>query len=135
VIAEIGLTSSPIDIAALQESVRDLRHGGIVTFTGEVRAVTGERLTDRLFYEAHESMAIAQMRQIALEEADRFDAAVAIVHRIGELRPGDTAVVCIAACAHRAAAFDCCRNLIDRIKQDVPIWKKEFGSSGEEWIS
>ncbi len=131
----VELSSDPLDVAAIQSSVRDERLGGIVTFSGEVRAVTGDRLTNRLFYEAHETMALTQMRKIAEEEAERFEASVAVVHRIGELQPGETAVVCVAACAHRAAAFDCCRNLIDRIKADVPIWKKEFGPSGEEWIS
>jgi molybdopterin synthase catalytic subunit len=131
----VELSREPLDVAALQARVREDKLGGIVTFTGEVRAVTGDRLTDKLFYEAHESMAKAQMTQIAQEEADRFDANVAVVHRLGELQPGDTAVVCVAACAHRAQAFECCRRLIDRIKEDVPIWKKEFGPDGSEWIS
>lgn len=131
--ALVKLTAEPIDIAGIQDSVRDLSRGGVVTFIGEVRSITESRITERLFYEAHAAMAEAQMRKIATEEASRFDAAVAIVHRIGELRPGDTAVVCVAACAHRSAAFDCCRNLIERVKRDVPIWKKEFGPEGEEW--
>ena len=130
----VKLSDDPIDIAAVQDSVRDATRGGIVTFIGDVRAVTGDRVTERLYYEAHPPMAEAQMRKIAEEEAARFDARIAVVHRIGELRPGDTAVVCVAACAHRAAAFECCRNLIERVKQDVPIWKKEYGPSGEEWI-
>ncbi len=134
-VVRVALSPEPIDVAALQELVRETKYGGVVTFTGDVRSVTGDRFTNRLFYEAHESMALVQMRKIAEEESASFSGNVVIVHRIGELQPGETAVVCIAACAHRAAAFDCCRNLIDRIKADVPIWKKEFGPSGEEWIS
>jgi len=134
-VTQVALSNTPIDVHIIQESVRDTRHGGVVTFVGEVRAITGDRLTDRLFYEAHETMAMTQMQKIAEQESDRFEANVAIVHRLGELHPGDVAVVCVAACGHRNAAFECCKNLIDRIKQDVPIWKKEFGPSGEEWIS
>ncbi|MBA3724974.1 MAG: molybdenum cofactor biosynthesis protein MoaE, partial [Armatimonadetes bacterium] len=61
-------------------------------------------------------------------------ARVAIVHRLGELLPGEIAVVTVAACTHRAEAFECCRFLIDRLKQDVPIWKKEFGDTGDIWV-
>ena len=129
------LSCEPIDLPPLVESVRDERFGGVVTFTGEVRAITGGMDTSKLVYEAHRSMAVAQMTRIAEEASARWDANVAVSHRIGELRPGEIAVACVAACAHRAAAFDCCRHLIDRIKEDVPIWKKEFGSAGSEWIS
>lgn len=128
------LEAGPINVYALVDSVKDLHLGGVVTFTGEVRAVTGDVDTSKLIYEAHPSMAGAQMRKIAYEAAEMWDANVAIAHRIGELAPGETAVVCVAACAHRAQAFECCRHLIDRIKEDVPIWKKEFGASGDAWI-
>ena len=134
-VKKVWLTNSQIDETDLIASVRDVRLGGVVTFTGEVRAVTGPLSTSQLIYEAHETMALKQMEKIAEEAAQRWDAHVSIAHRLGELIPGDIAVVCIAACAHRADAFDCCRYLIDRIKEDVPIWKKEFGPEGEAWIS
>jgi len=131
----VSLELDPIDVVGIVELVKDDRFGGVVTFTGEVRAVTGDMDTSKLIYEAHSSMAVAQMKKIAEAAASRWDANVAVAHRIGELLPGDVAVVCVAACAHRAEAFDCCRFLIDRIKEDVPIWKKEFGKSGEAWIA
>ncbi len=99
--------------------------GGVVVFCGEVRSLTGEEVTSSLVYESYEDMAVAQMRKIAEEAVGRWQARVAVGHRTGELKPGEIAVVCAAACAHRAEAFDCCRFLIDRIKADVPIWKAE----------
>jgi len=134
-VMRVSLESEAIDVSKVVETVKDVRYGGVVTFTGEVRAVTGSVHTDRLVYEAHESMAIAQMTKIAELAASRWGANVAVSHRIGELFPGDVAVVCVAACAHRAAAFECCQFLIDQIKEDVPIWKKEFGDEGEAWIA
>jgi len=134
-VKSVLLVESPLDVQAIVESVKDVRCGGVVTFTGEVRSVTGGVDTSKLVYEAHETMALKQMAGIANEAAAKWDANVAIAHRIGELAPGEVAVVCVAACAHRSAAFECCRFLIDRIKEDVPIWKKEFGKDGEAWIA
>jgi len=128
------LDSDPLNVSSLQADVKDVRYGGVVTFTGEVRAVTGDLDTSKLIYEAHTTMAMRQMTLIGEQAAHKWDANVAIAHRIGELQPGDVAVVCVAACAHRSEAFDCCRFLIDRIKEDVPIWKKEFGPQGEAWV-
>jgi len=134
-VKNVWLVYSRIDVASLVESVKDVRLGGVVTFTGEVRAITGDMDTSKLVYEAHESMAMRQMTKIAQDAAEKWDANVAIAHRLGELAPGEVAVVCVAACAHRAAAFECCRFLIDHVKEDVPIWKKEFGATGEAWIA
>ena len=107
----------------------------VMSFVGEVRAVTGDKDTSKLIYEAHSTMAHKQMSRIAEQAATYWDANVSVAHRLGELLPGDIAVVCVVACAHRAEAFDCCRFLIDRIKEEVPIWKKEFGSTGEAWVA
>jgi molybdopterin synthase catalytic subunit len=134
-VKHVWLLDEPLDVSTLADSVKDVRYGGVVTFSGEVRSITGDLDTSKLIYEAHKGMALAQMERIAQEAANRWDANVAVAHRIGELLPGDVAVYCVAACAHRAEAFDCCRHLIDRIKEDVPIWKKEFGASGEAWIA
>ena len=131
----VALSLEPLNVSTLVDSVKDVRYGGVVTFTGEVRAVTGETETSKLIYEAHDSMALKQMRNIAEVASSKWNANVAVAHRIGELQPGEVAVVCVAACAHRAEAFDCCRFLIDQIKADVPIWKKEFGSEGEAWVA
>jgi molybdopterin synthase catalytic subunit len=131
----ISLQSNPISAEKLCLAVKDNKLGGVVMFSGDIRDQTGEIATSHLEYEAHESMALHQMSKIAAEAAEKWDANVAVAHRIGLLLPGETAVVCAAACAHRAAAFECCRFLIDRIKEDVPIWKKENGPDGEAWVS
>ena len=129
----VELTFEPIDSGFVTRLVQDERCGGVVVFLGDVRSLTGRKATERLEYEAHEEMALKIMRQIALECSESLSANVAIVHRLGTLRPGETSVACAAACAHRAQAFECCRQLIDRLKLDVPIWKKEFGPDGVEW--
>ena len=119
------LQHKPLNEAELLDAVRNIRFGGISLFSGDVRAETGGQVTKKLHYEAYEDMALKQMEAMAQEAADRWDANVAVAHRLGEILPGETAVVCVAACAHRAEAFECCRFLIDKIKEDVPIWKRE----------
>jgi molybdopterin synthase catalytic subunit len=78
-------------------------------------------------------MAEKAIKDIAISCSDTFSANVVIVHRLGTVFPGETSVICAAACAHRAEAFECCRELIDRLKRDVPIWKKEFADRGVTW--
>ena len=119
------LTDEALDVAACYQSVRDPKFGGVVVFTGEVRSITGEAETQSLTYEAYQSMALAQMRLIAKAASLKYGARVAVAHRTGFLEPGEVAVVCAAAAPHRDAAFACARELIDQIKADVPIWKKE----------
>src|SRR4051812_45496401 len=116
----IVLTSEPLEPEALRSAVESHDRGGVVVFCGEVRAVTGDEVTEQLDYEAYEEMAIAHMTRIADETEARFDAHVAVAHRTGVLKPGEIAVVTVAACPHRAEAFEACRYLIDRIKEDVP---------------
>lgn len=118
----VGLAHVPIDVAALRARFSDTTRGAVFVFEGVVRSITGEQVTTKLTYTAYEEMALLMMSEIA--ESER-DADVAIIHRLGELLPGETAVVCIAACGHRDEAFAACRRLIDRVKADVPIWKEE----------
>lgn len=131
----VQLTREPIDPEAIRKKLEAPALGGVVVFCGEVRSVTRGKSTQKLVYEAYEAMAVEQMKLIAAQCAGKWEARVACVHRIGELAPGEIAVVTAAACPHRDQAFACCRELIDRIKEDVPIWKKEFGPDGEEWVS
>ncbi len=131
----ILLTGSPL---LLSEVVRCVEHpgaGGIATFTGNVRRHSrGERI-QRLEYEAYAPMATAVMTQIADDiEAEIEGAKVAIHHRIGVLGISETAVVIAASAPHRAEAFEACRAAIERLKDDVPIWKKEVAESGASWI-
>lgn len=126
----IRLQREPIDPEPIRRSLEGVDAGGVVLFCGEVRAVTGDLVTERVLYTAYEPMALSEMERLAKKAADRWHARVALVHRLGELRPGDIAVVTAAACAHRAEAFEACRFLIERLKADVPIWKEEFGPGG-----
>lgn len=119
------LTHNPLDPEDLRKRVEDPTRGGVVVFCGEVRSITGDTNTSYLTYESYSEMALKQMQAIAQEAQTKWQAKVAVAHRLGEVLPGEIAVVCAAACAHRAEAFDCCRFLIDRIKEDVPIWKLE----------
>ena len=130
----IQLVSEPLEPGSLIRLVQDDERGGVVVFLGDVRRTTNGVETRHLEYEAYDSMALKAMREIGESASADFGANVAIVHRLGSLMPGETSVICAAACAHRAQAFECCRQLIDRLKQDVPIWKKEFGPDGSEWV-
>jgi len=110
--------------------------GGIVTFAGVVRR-EGHAIRDvvRLEYEAYTAMALEVLTAIADElERELPGVRVAIHHRVGALVVGETAVVIAAAASHRAEAFTACRAAIDRLKERAPIWKKEIGESGEEWL-
>lgn len=130
----VQLVTEPLNPGSLISLVQDDSRGGVVVFLGDVRRTTQEVETEHLEYEAYEVMAEKTMREIGRSAAEEFSANVAIVHRLGKLMPGETSVICAAACAHRAQAFECCRQLIDRLKQEAPIWKKEFGRDGAEWV-
>lgn len=130
----IELTRSPITPESVRASIESPEYGGVCVFVGEVRNVTRGRETSHLFYEAYEEMALTIMREIAEAASSQWNGRFALVHRLGELHPGDIAVVTAAACPHRGDSFDACRYLIERVKADVPIWKKEYGPGGEFWV-
>jgi molybdopterin synthase catalytic subunit len=108
--------------------------GGIVTFVGTVRASSGGRAVERLEYEAFAEMATSRLRQIGEDLAGKHGAKLAILHRVGSLSVGEVAVVIAAAAPHRAEAFAACREAIERLKVEVPIWKKEHGVDGAVWV-
>lgn len=109
--------------------------GGLVTFSGSVRNQTKGRRVLRLEYEAYAPMAEKKLAEIGAEVAAQWPGArLAIVHRVGTLVPGELAVVIAAAAPHRKEAFRGCEHAIERLKQDVPIWKKEFFEDGEVWV-
>jgi molybdopterin synthase catalytic subunit len=125
----------PIDLASVVHSVQDPRFGGLDLFLGIVRSQNAGRTVTLLEYEAYGSMAIKQLERIAHEIQQQLgDVALSAVHRIGALEVGDTAVICAAAAPHRAEAFAACRLLIDRIKAEVPVWKREHGPDGPYWV-
>lgn len=127
--------SEPLVLQAAIDAVSRHSHGGLVTFTGVVRDLShGERIT-RLDYEAYAPMAEKKLAEIGLEAQTQWPGVeVAVVHRVGTLAPGDLAVVIAVSAPHRKEAFRACEFVIDRLKQDVPIWKKELGESGAVWV-
>lgn len=129
------LARAPIDAAALTAQVRREEHGGIATFVGSVRNHHRGREVVALEYTAYEAMAERVSGEIVGEASARWPIAVAMAHRIGALEVGDTAIVVAVGAAHRGAAFDACRWIVDEVKRRVPIWKRERYSDGsEEWV-
>jgi len=130
----VELTNEPIDAAAVGEALKRGEDGALVVFDGVVRNNSRGRRTLYLHYEAYPEMALQQMRALAVRAFADFPVRnIAIVHRLGRLEIGETSVAIAVASAHRAAAFDACRWLIDTLKQTVPIWKKEFFVDGAVW--
>ena len=133
----IEITEQAISADEVVARVADPANGAVVTFIGVVRGITEGRETLYLEYEAYPEMAEKVLQQIADEIRARWTdiREVAIVHRVGQLEIGETAVVIALAASHRAQTFDALRYAIDRIKDIAPIWKKEFWADGAEWRS
>jgi MoaE-MoaD fusion protein len=129
-----SIVRDPIDIQTMLSVLKSGEDGAALVFEGVVRNQTRGRRTLYLNYEAYEDMALAQMESLAEQALKQFQIRdVAIVHRLGRLEIGETSVLIAVASAHRAAAFDACRWLIDTLKRTVPIWKKEFFEDGAVW--
>ncbi|MBJ6763219.1 molybdopterin converting factor subunit 1 [Myxococcaceae bacterium JPH2] len=130
-----SVVARPLRLEEVVDAVAGESAGGLVTFSGAVRNQTRGRRVLRLEYEAYAPMAEQKLAEIGDEVAVRWPGTrLAIVHRVGTLVPGELAVVIAAAAAHRAEAFRGCEHAIERLKQDVPIWKKEFFEDGEVWV-
>jgi len=124
-----------IDLRSLDTAVRDRRAGAIVTFVGTTRSENVGRRVRRLEYEAFVSMATKEMRALAAQAKRRWPLRkVAIVHRLGVVPVGEASVAIAVSAGHRREAFEACHWLIDRLKEIVPIWKKEHYRGGEVWI-
>ncbi len=129
------LSESPLDVAALVERVRRDDCGGVMVFEGTVRSPNHGHQVLALEYEAWEDRAPAQLARIAAEVAEQHGLGAALaVHRIGRVEVGHPAVVVVAVGVHRDAAFLGARDLIDRVKAEGWIWKKELRSDGEVWV-
>ncbi len=129
------IVAEPIDLSRVIGAVGRPGAGAIATFIGTTRDHNAGRSVHRLEYEAYPDMAVAEMRRIADEAIARYGVqAVAIAHRIGVVEIGEASVAIAVSAAHRGAAFDACRFAIDRLKEIVPIWKKEHYEGGEVWI-
>jgi molybdopterin synthase catalytic subunit len=135
VIALIGIRDTPLSVDEVLRAVGDPGAGGTALFVGAVRDEDHERAVTRLSYSAHPSA--EQVLRTVMEKvaADFPVKALAAVHRVGDLEIGDLAVVVAAACPHRGEAFEACRQLIDDLKSQVPIWKHQLFVEGDtEWV-
>ena len=129
------ITDQPISLESLVNTVTRPSSGAIATFLGVVRERTRGRQVRYLEYEAYREMAIPKMREIAEEIRRKWEVdEIAMVHRIGHLQIGEASVAIAVSAPHRHQALAACAYAIDRLKETVPIWKKEVWTDGEEWV-
>ncbi|HEY8776223.1 MAG TPA: molybdenum cofactor biosynthesis protein MoaE [Gaiellaceae bacterium] len=129
------LTAQPLSLDAVVNEVRSEQAGAIATFTGTTRLQSRGRTVLHLDYEAYEEMAEQVMAQIAADLQRRYDLCeIAIHHRTGRVEIGEASVVIAVSAPHRQDALAACKDAIDFLKDQVPLWKKEFYEGGEEWI-
>ncbi len=131
----VDISEEALDPAGVLARVADPSAGGTALFVGTTRTPSHDRAVEYLEYEAYRPMALKQMAAIVEAARSRWPLVrVCAVHRIGRVDVGEASVVIAVSAVHRAAAFDACRYLIDAIKKDVPIWKKEVFAGGQEWV-
>jgi len=131
-----ALIDRPIQLDSLVASVQSPERGGVAMFLGQVRNQHEGRAVTGLEYSTYRPMAEAECARIVAEATSRWEAAVALEHRIGALVVGDTAVAVVAASAHREAAFAACRYVIEEVKRRVPVWKRERYADGSViWVN
>ncbi len=129
------LTDAAIDSQQLVKRVMRPTDGACVVFEGVVRDHHEGQSVDSIFYDAYRPMAEKEITRIINDiHAQLPEVAVAVVHRLGLLKVGEASIAIACSSPHRGEAFQACRMIIDRFKQTVPIWKKERGPSGEEWV-
>lgn len=130
----VALVRDPIDVPAIERAIKAGADGAVCVFDGIVRDNSRGRQTLYLDYEAYEDMALQQMHLLRTQAIEQLHVReVAIVHRLGRLNVGETSILIAVASAHRAAAFDACRWVIDTLKKTVPIWKHEQFVDGAAW--
>jgi molybdopterin synthase catalytic subunit len=133
---DIQISEVSLNIPACIDWVMSPQCGGIDVFIGTVRNATKGKTVLRLEFEAYQKMALKEMQKIAEQALAQWPVEKVLVHhRTGVLEVGEVPVVIAVAAAHRAAAFDACRYIIDTLKQTVPIWKKEIFEDGEVWVA
>ena len=131
----ILITDEPMDPERTTSQVRKSSNGAVVTFLGVTRDTTDDRRVLHLEYEAYRPMADKKLAEIVREVSAEWPVEdVAIAHRVGRLEIGDISLVVAVASPHRRDAFAASQYVVDRIKQTVPIWKKEFFEGGEVWV-
>jgi len=133
---DLKISDKPLNIQSCIDWVMTPQCGGIDVFIGTVREATKGKTVVRLEFEAYEKMALKEMRKIAEEALQKWNVhKISIHHRTGILKIGEIPVVIAVSAAHRDAAFDACRYIIDTLKKTVPIWKKEIFENGEVWVA
>jgi molybdopterin synthase catalytic subunit len=134
-VRRVEVRNEPLSVDAAIALVAHDGAGAISVFLGTVRDVNEGKAVTQLEYEAYASMACAEMDRIRSEiETEIPGVRAAAIHRVGSLRVGEVSVICVASAPHRGEAFRACRLLIDRLKERVPIWKREHGPDGPYWV-
>jgi molybdopterin converting factor subunit 1 len=130
------LTYEAMDAQQLADLVRRDESGAVALFYGVVRNHSEGRDVERLEYEAHESMAVAKMREVAEETKRHFPdiSEIGVWHRVGTLEIGETSLLVAVSSPHRKEAFEACHWCVDRVKEVVPVWKKEHWAGGAQWV-
>ncbi len=132
----IEITESPISIERVIESVRDSGCGAILVFIGTVRDMSDDKKVLYLQYEAYREMAEKLLSKLSEDAKQRFGVKhISIAHRTGKVYPGEVSVAIAVSSPHRKEAYEASRYLIESLKKETPIWKKEFREEGGEWIS
>ncbi len=131
-----AVTEDPISLDEVSAMVSDPAYGAVTIFQGVVRNRTGARAVDHLEYEAYPEMAEEVMAQVAQEVHDRWPeiGKVAIVHRIGRLDVGEVALVAAVSAPHREPTYEALQFIVNKVKETLPIWKKEVWEDGEAWV-
>lgn len=133
---DIKINDLPIHIMDCIQSVSSDQAGALATFTGTVRANTDGRKVLKLIYESYPAMAEIEIKKIAVAAQRNYKIdSISIHHRIGTLQVGDIAVNIVVSAAHRTPALNACAFIIEKLKQTVPIWKKEIFEDGDQWVS
>ena len=133
---QIQISPTALNIQSAIDWIMSPESGGIDVFIGTVRNATKGKPIIRLEFEAYEPMALAEMEKIVKQAFEQWPVQRALIHhRTGVLQVGEVPVIIAVSAAHRAAAFDACRYIIDTLKQTVPIWKKEIFEDGEVWVA
>ncbi len=131
----IILQQEPIDIARVQAEAGTVADGAVVSFIGRVRDSSRGKTVTRIEYEAYSEMARKQLRKIVDEAVARWSLnSCSVVHRFGTVAAGEASIIIVASTPHRGPAFQAVQYIIDTVKADVPIWKKEFYTDGSSWI-
>ena len=133
---DIQLSEEPLDVGAAFAAVQTPTAGGVALFVGTTRQWTGDHETEQLDYESYGPMALKEMHRLAEEAAARWPVEkLCVWHRLGSVPPAAPSVIVAVATPHRAEAFEACRFLIDALKVQVPIWKREVYADGRtEWV-